>query len=423
MRRSPGGVARPAVDGGIRLAIEAKLMQTALEQGVPEPEIFYVTKPEDGLGEAFLMEWIDGETRGARIVRSEVFEKIRPKLARQCGEILARIHATDLKKTGLDQDLKVIDPKTLVEQTWDQYQRMNTPQPMIDYTARWLKNNLPKEIRTTLVHSDFRNGNIMVSPQKGIVAVLDWELSHIGDPMRDLGWICTNSWRFGNSGLPVGGFGQYEDLFQGYEELSGIKVDPGHVKFWEVFGSFWWAVGCLQMTDYYRRGLDNTVERVAIGRRTSECQIDCVNLLIPGSFTLMEKQFAQSTEMPRIDELIISVRDFLREEIMSQTKGRTKFMARVASNSLDIVLRDMMTGPAHRREELRRLQSLLKADGTLEALRWQLVHGLRNETISLDQEGLAEHLRTTVANQVAIDQAGYSGLKAALAKTEKTSRR
>jgi hypothetical protein len=127
--------------------------------------------------------------------------------------------------------------------------------------------------------------------------------------------------------------------------------------------------------------------------------------------------------MPRIDELIISVRDFLREEIMSQTKGRTKFMARVASNSLDIVLRDMMTGPAHRREELRRLQSLLKADGTLEALRWQLVHGLRNETISLDQEGLAEHLRTTVANQVAIDQAGYSGLKAALAKTEKTSRR
>ena len=58
----------------------------------------------------------------------------------------------------------------------------------------------------------------------GIVAVLDWEVAHIGDPMRDLGWICTNSWRFGQE-PPVGGFGEYEDLFRGYEEESGSKVN------------------------------------------------------------------------------------------------------------------------------------------------------------------------------------------------------
>ena len=71
------------------------------------------------------------------------------------------------------------------------------------------------------MHNDFRNGNIMVSPASGVVAVLDWEIAHIGDPMRDLGWICTNSWRFGRSELPVGGFGSYADLFRGYETRLG----------------------------------------------------------------------------------------------------------------------------------------------------------------------------------------------------------
>ena len=59
---------------------------------------------------------------------------------------------------------------------------------MIDYAGRWLKEHLPRNPKMALVHNDFRNGNIMISPE-GVVAVLDWELAHIGDPMRDLGWI------------------------------------------------------------------------------------------------------------------------------------------------------------------------------------------------------------------------------------------
>jgi len=309
-----------------------------------------------------------------------------------------------------------MNPEAMVDQSRDHYKLMNTPQPMIDYAARWLKENLPENVRTTLVHNDFRNGNIMISP-KGIVAVMDWELAHIGDPMRDLGWICTNSWRFGRSDLPVGGFGKYEDLFRGYEAVSGMKVDPAHVKFWEVFGSFWWAVGCLLMAEHYRSGPDKTVERPAIGRRSSECQVDCVNLLIPGSVTLVETdKAARTSEMPRLDELVVSVRDFLRGDVMNQTQGRTNFMARVASNSMDIVLRDLMVGDIHRQRELERLRQLLSVDGDLESLRWQLVNGLRDETIPLNLPGLAEHLRATVVNQVAIDQPRYSGFKTALEK-------
>jgi aminoglycoside phosphotransferase (APT) family kinase protein len=414
MRRAPGGIPKPAVEGGPGLATEAKLMRLAREAGVPEPEVFLVAKPEDGLGDAFIMEWLDGETLGARVVRSEDLAEIRPQLAYECGKILAKIHAIDLEKSGLNKVLNTMGPEAMVDQMWDTYKLLNTPQPMIDYAGRWLKENLPETGRTTLVHNDFRNGNIMFSPE-GVVAVLDWELPHIGDPMRDLGWICTNSWRFGKSELPVGGFGHPEDLFCGYEEVSGVKVNPDHVKFWEVYGSFWWAVGCLLMAEHYRSGPDKTVERPAIGRRTTECQVDCVNLLIPGKITLVEAdETSKSTEMPRLDELMVSVRNFLREDVMNQTKGRTNFMARVASNSLDIVLRDMLTGPVHRRQEQERLRHLLAADGGLESLRWKLVNGLRDGSIALDHSGLAEHLRTTVVNQIAIDQPRYSGFKTAI---------
>ena len=286
---------------------------------------------------------------------------------------------------------------------------------MIDYAGRWLLDHLPEGFTPALVHNDFRNGNIMFSPE-GIVAVLDWEVAHIGDPMRDLGWICTNSWRFGRSDLPVGGFGAYEDLFAGYESVSGQPVDEERVKFWEVFGSFWWAIGCLGMAEHYRTGPDKTVERPAIGRRSSECQVDCVNLLIPGPVSLIEaSEKSNETDMPRVDELLISVRDFLRNDVMEQTEGRTNFLARVAGNSLDIVLRDLGVGEAARALEHQRLQQLF-GDGALEELRWRLVHGLRDGDIALDLAGLDDHLRQTVANQVAIDQPRYSGLATALAR-------
>ncbi len=416
LRRAPGG----GVDDGHEegrisynpgLAAEALLIQSAKAVGVPEPEVYYVLAEKDGLGEGFIMSWLEGEALGARIVRSPELAEIRPKLAYECGEILARIHAIDLKSTGLDQRLHSMSPEDYVHTTWDRYKAFKTPQPMIDYAGRWLLDHLPQGVETALVHNDFRNGNLMIS-RKGVVAVLDWEVAHIGDPMRDLGWICTNSWRFG-SDLPVGGFGTYEDLFAGYEAVSGRAVDPEHVKFWEVFGSFWWAIGCLGMAEHYRNGPDATVERPAIGRRSSECQVDCVNLLIPGPVQLVEAASESSEEMPRIDELLASVRDFLHGDVMAETQGRTNFMARVAGNSLDIVLRDSALGPEHRRLEHQRLEALFVTTGSVEELRWRLVEGLRNGEIPLDHPGLAEHLRQTVVNQIAIDQPKYSGFKTA----------
>jgi len=430
MRRAPGGgldEERPENYPG--LDVEAKLMQAAAAVGVPEPEVVHVLQPEDGIGEGFIMQWLEGEALGARIARAPAYAGLREHLAYDCGRMLAQIHAIDLDATGLRDDLQVTRPAEFVEQTWERYRAFPSPQPMIDYTARWLLDHLPDTPVHALVHNDFRNGNVMVNEQ-GVVAVLDWEIAHIGDPMRDLGWICTNSWRFGVAELPVGGFGTREDLFRGYAETSGVTVDAERVKFWEVFGSFWWAVGCLGMAEHYRNGPDQTVERPGIGRRSSECQVDCANLIFPGAVKLIDDSLltpigkpgpkeGEGYQMPQLDELLLSVRDFLRTDVMAETTGRTQFLARVAANSLDIVDREVRVGARLEAQEISELTALgfkATAADELASLRWQLVNALRDGSQTLDSDALKTYLRNSTANQLAIDQPKYSGLKVALAE-------
>lgn len=415
MRRLAGGEEGEENPDRPGLAIEARLMQVAGAAGVPEPEILHVLTPEDGLGAGFLMEWLDGETLGSRILRAPELDDVRPKLAYQCGQILARIHNIDISATGLDQALKTVSTEQFIHQLWDEYKRYGSPQPMIDYTARWLLDNMPETDDYRLVHNDFRNGNVMVTPD-GINAVLDWEVAHIGDPIRDLGWICTNSWRFGKRENMVGGFGQLDELLAGYRAESGRDIAPAHVHFWTVFGSYWWAIGCIGMAEKWRNGPDASVERPGIARRSSECQMDCANMIIPGRVTLIPEQETSSvTDAPRIDELLVSVRDFLRNDIRPAVTGRNNFMALVASNSLDIVLRELAIMPAHLAAETERLKTLLstESDDVL-VLRQQLSTTLQNGEMALDHPGLADHLRQTVANQLAIDQPKYSGLAEAL---------
>ena len=112
--------------------------------------------------------------------------------------------------------------------------------------------------------------------------MLDWELSHIGDPAEDMGWICTNSWRFGRPDRPVGGFGDYADLLAGYAAAGGRPIELSRVRFWQMLGSLRWGVMCLTMYLSWATGTESSVERPMIGRRVSETEADLVVLLEQG---------------------------------------------------------------------------------------------------------------------------------------------
>lgn len=407
-RRSPTSENGAPIPGQVGLATEAKLLQLAEKAGIPVPGVVYLLEDSDELGSGFLMQWLDGETLGQRIVRSEALAGIRPQLARQCGDVLARLHAIEIDETTA-ANLPTVTPEALVQETWDAYRVLDIPVPMIDFAARWLLENLPQNTRRTLVHGDFRNGNLMID-ESGIVAVLDWELTQIGDPVRDLGWLCVNSWRFGKDHLPVGGFGTIEDLLAGYEETSGITVSEEDLHFWQVFGSFWWSITTLNMAHTWRTGDTPSLERPVIGRRSSEAQMDCVNLLIPGDIALPgEVKLDQGTQLPMPAELLEGVRTFLTDEVAGGGDERFGFLAKVAANSLGIAQRELLYGPALAAAEHTRLKAFFP-EGSLDELRWQLSRGLQGG-LELNTAGLAEHLRLTVAGQLSIDQPRYPALQ------------
>lgn len=276
LRRARGGSLKRATGAG--LETEAMVLRVAHDHGVPTPEVLHVLPPGDPLGQGYIMRRIPGETIPRKILRGDAFAEVRPRLAAQCGSALAAIHAVPVDQLGM---LNSFTPLARVEWLHGHYLATGQISPVFAYAFAWLRAHAPQlPGRPALVHGDFRNGNLMIGPA-GLNAVLDWENTHLGDPAEDLGWFCIPSWRFGNLGLPAGGFGTRDELLAGYAAAGGIPPSPERLQFWEAYGSLYWGVVCARSVDEFRSGADPTVERAMIARRASECELDLLRLIAP----------------------------------------------------------------------------------------------------------------------------------------------
>ena len=252
-------------------------MQLAHEAGLPSPRVMHVLKPEDELGTGFIMH----------------ASRARPSRARFCAMSSSPGHGRCWRanSAGSSRAFMALPAGETARTARDDARQKKSPTstriPQLRLAASGVRAGaaLARErdpgpsSEVTLVHGDFRHGNLIIGPD-GVRAVLDWELAHFGDPMEDLGWICVNSWRFGEIDKPVGGFGSREDLFAGYEEAGG-KADPDRVMFWEVMGTLRWGIMCCRMMQRFRTVPDHSMERAMIGRRSSETEIDLLRLLAP----------------------------------------------------------------------------------------------------------------------------------------------
>jgi aminoglycoside phosphotransferase (APT) family kinase protein len=268
LRRDP-----PAANRG--MALEAAALGAARRAGVPEPEIVFASDdPAHVDAPCIVMERVAGETLARRILRDDAYADARPRLAGQCGEILARIHAIDAGELAAAGAVRVADPVAELAQRLAAFAE---PRPALELGLRWLHAHRPPPNPPGVVHGDFRLGNLMVGPD-GIRAVLDWELVHIGDPLEDLGYLCVRAWRFGGPG-PVGGFGDHADLLAGYERAGGGPVDLDAVRWWELLGTVWWGVTCMVQASRHLSGETPSIELAAIGRRTVEQEYDTLMAL------------------------------------------------------------------------------------------------------------------------------------------------
>ncbi|MEX2236105.1 MAG: phosphotransferase family protein [Dehalococcoidia bacterium] len=276
-------VLRSGSIGGVTTQVipEYDLLKAAFEAGVPVPEPLY--SGDDSLDLSFfLMRRIPGETLARRLLRDDEYQPAREAMPAELGAAAARIHAIPRERfeaMGLREPPPRTSPAASELEGIEQTYRTLTPEPHLAFELafRWLRRRLPDTDERTLVHGDFRVGNVIFGPE-GLRSVLDWEGAHVGDPMEDLGWMCVRSWRFGGP-KPVGGIGEREDLFRGYEQASGRKVDAERVRYWEIFGNLRWGVICIGQAQAHLSGRHESIELAAIGRRTVETEVELMELM------------------------------------------------------------------------------------------------------------------------------------------------
>jgi aminoglycoside phosphotransferase (APT) family kinase protein len=257
--------------GDVRnMMIEADVVRAAGASGVPVPSLLAARRQPDGT--AFMvLDAIDGETIARKILRDETFAEARTVLVGQLARALADVHAISADRVS---GLVEIDQLTYYTDWLD---ALGQPHPALELVRNWLIDHRPARVALGVVHGDFRLGNVIVGPD-GLRAVIDWELAHLGDPIEDLGWLCVKAWRFGQP-LPVAGLGRYDELVHAYEVARGVSVDRDSLHWWEVLGTWKWAIMCIGQAAVHLDGTSRSHELAAIGRRVCENEYDLFRAL------------------------------------------------------------------------------------------------------------------------------------------------
>ena len=384
--------------------VEAAVVRAAFAAGVKAPEIVGEIEAGDDLGTGYLMRRVEAEVNPARILAQPPFALL-DDFARE----LAAIHAVSLATLP---ELPETTAGTLLDDLKSRFLSFGGDRPVMALAFKWLQDHLSPPAEAVLLHGDFRMGNIMVHP-KGLAAVLDWELAHLGDRHQDLAYGCINSWRFGHIDRPAFGVGQLDTFFATYERETGLVIEPERFRWWLVYATLWWGVCCLQMADIWRNGQGAGLERAVIGRRASETEVDLL-MLLEDDAPVAERQCrldfeagsrssppkmadaSQNTGEPSATELLDALANWIETDIRPHFTGRERFMAAVAMNAIGILKRE--------------------AETPIEFHDKPLADDLLSGRKSLSTRGLLAQLKAVSLQKLAADQPKYSALAVARQK-------
>ncbi|WP_068275426.1 phosphotransferase [Aldersonia kunmingensis] len=379
LRRDP-----PGHGDADRMRAEAACLRAAGVAGVPVPTVLASGDTAPGIDAPYLlMDKVDGEAMPRKLQRDPEFEQIRTHLAEDMGFALGLIHRSDTAGLGM---LDTTDPLDAIEKI---YLDMNEPRPAVEVGLRWLRENRPAKRADALVHGDFRVGNLLID-STGIQGVLDWELAHLGDPIEDLGWLCTRAWRFG-APEPVGGLGTREQLLDGYQRATDVRPSAAELHWWEAFGTLKWLVLSRFQAERHLSGAEHSLELAAIGRRVCESEYDLLLILgllndVPAS----EPRAPRPTvhDRPRLAEILELVAGTLTDEIASAlgSHDRERYQLLICANLLRTAAREVAAGDS--------------ADEELQLLLGQLGCESETELALLLRSGVLPYTDATVRQDI-----------------------
>lgn len=246
LRRKPPGKLLPSAHAVDR---EYRVIRALFATGFPVARPHALCEDESVIGTAFyVMDCVEGRVLWDQSLPG-MSKAERAAIWDELNRVIASLHMVDYRAVGLETFGK---PGNYIERQvarWTkQYQASETDRiEAMDNLIAWLPKNIPPETGTTVVHGDFRLDNTIFHPtEPRILAVLDWELSTLGDPLADFAYHCM-SWHIppgqfrGIAGLdlPSLGIPSEKEYVQRYCERTGRKaIDPSHWDFYIAYNLF-----------------------------------------------------------------------------------------------------------------------------------------------------------------------------------------
>ena len=259
MRKQPPGELLPSAHQVDR---EYQVMHALRDTPVPVPKMYLLCEDPNIVGTKFyVMEMVEGRLfKESRL--PQLSQDDRKLLYLDLAKVLASLHEVDPSRVGLKGFGKAGNYYERQIGRWSkQYTASKTEQiDAMDKLMNWLPENIPEASGTTIVHGDFRLGNVLVHPTlPKIVAVLDWELSTLGDGLADLGYMCQEY--YGDSESPDGlasanlaalNIPDEQEMIQQYRDHLGL----GEIENWNFYliYNMFRSAGIIQ--GVYKRGLD-----------------------------------------------------------------------------------------------------------------------------------------------------------------------
>lgn len=222
--------------------------------GIPAPEVlWFEPNPEVAGGPFFVMRRVHGRVVVPWSPQGREFLAAAGAgpLGEQFMETLARIHAIDWRggELGFLVDAEAGSPEedavrrvAAMREAVERYRV--EPEPVLFDALLWMEHNIPEQERTTVIHGDYRSGNIVFGEER-INAVLDWEFARIGDPASDLAWLLGRTNRMGSDLACY--MLERERALELYERYAGWRPSERSLHFWEVqklvFNTCLWLSG------------------------------------------------------------------------------------------------------------------------------------------------------------------------------------
>lgn len=259
LRRPPTGhVLASAHDMGREHRVMSALAPTA----VPVPSMVGMCQDDTVTGAPFyLMDWVDGTVVRDQAVAQEFDLATRRAMGISAVKNLAKIHAVDIDQVGLGNFAKREGYIARQLRRWKgQVDATESPTgPLIDRGHAALLDGVPEQSTTRLVHGDFRLDNTIIDDNGEVTAVLDWELTTLGDPLADLGVMLTYWTRPGDAVVALtnpptlaDGFIERDEVVEVYEQATGGPIR--NVAYYQAFAT--WRLACILdgVVDRYRAG-------------------------------------------------------------------------------------------------------------------------------------------------------------------------